>query len=320
MKNTVDFKYNELVKTILEQGEMELPEDVRTVYADGTKAPTKKIINYQVKYDTTKEVPLLTTKRVPTVDPVKEILWIWQKMSNDVNVLNEMGCKVWDEWKREDSTIGRAYGWQLKNKLQSVTVSEVLIEMFFNNELSFKPSKTDIELGKDYYLSFIKEDEYEIKLNQVDYLLYTLKSNPHSRRIKTTLWCVEDLHDMALQPCVYETHWIVYNGKLNLTVNVRSNDIALGNPYNVYQYFVLLKMIAQVTNYESGELCFNIDIPHIYDRHIDSVKEIIKNEPKPAPKFIIDPEVTDFYKFTRDSFRMEGYEYSDFSGKIPVAL
>ena len=78
--------------------------------------------------------------------------------------------------------------------------------------------------------------------------------------------------------------------------------------------------MAQVSGLEPGEFVHVIADAHIYDRHVDAVKEIIQHEPKPAPKFIVDPTVDDFYKFTRDSFKMEGYEYSDFAGKIPVAL
>ena len=79
-------------------------------------------------------------------------------------------------------------------------------------------------------------------------------------------------------------------------------------------------MLAQVSGLEAGELVHVIADAHIYDRHVDAVKEIIQNEPKPAPKLVLDPTVDDFYKFTRDSFTLPGYEYSDFAGKIPVAL
>ena len=125
---------------------------------------------------------------------------------------------------------------------------------------------------------------------------------------------------MGLYPCAYSMTFNVSGNKLNAILNQRSQDMLTANNWNVVQYAALTMMLAQVSGLEPGEFMHVIADAHIYDRHIDAVKEIIKNEPKPAPKFIIDPEVDDFYKFTRDSFRMEGYEYSDFSGKIPVAL
>ena len=276
---TADQQYNKIISAIISNGVMDNPDTVRTVYADGEKASTKAIINVQMKFDNGSHIPLLTTKRVPLKDPIKELFWIWQMMSNKVFDLQQMGCKVWDEWELSDGSIGRAYGYQLRHKVQSITIDELFLDMFFNGEFSFKPSENDLALGKESMKEkLLSCEEYLIELNQVDWLLYTLKKNPHSRRIKTTLWCVEDLQDMALQPCVYETHWQVFNGKLCLTVNVRSNDVMLGNPYNIYQYAILHRLIAQVSGYEVGELCFNIDNAHIYDRHLELAEKQIQGE------------------------------------------
>jgi thymidylate synthase len=175
--------------------------------------------------------------------------------------------------------------------------------------------------------------------------LYDLKNNPYSRRIMTNVYVHQDLHEMNLYPCAYSMTFNVTREKydpapgspaalgrkpetdeagtclvLNAVLNQRSNDVLTANNWNVAQYAILLMMMAQVSGMMPGELVHMIADAHIYDRHVDAVKEIIRHEPKPAPKFIVDPAVDDFYKFTRDSFRMEGYEYSDFAGKIPVAL
>ena len=92
------------------------------------------------------------------------------------------------------------------------------------------------------------------------------------------------------------------------------------NNWNVVQYAVLTMMIAQVSGFEPGEFIHVIADAHIYDRHVPAIEEIIAHEPKAAPQFHIDPEVKDFYAFTRDSFTMEGYQFSEFTGKIPVAV
>ena len=263
-----------------------------------------------MKFDNGSEIPLLTTKRVPLKDPIKELFWIWQMMSNKVFDLQQMGCNVWNEWELSDGTIGKAYGYQLRNKVQSIFIDELFLDMFFNGEFSFKPSQDDLEHGLEAMKGKLTDGEYFIELNQVDWLLYTLKKNPHSRRIKTTLWCVEDLQDMALQPCVYETHWQVFNGKLCLTVNVRSNDMMLGNPYNIYQYAILHRLIAQVSGYEVGELCFNIDNAHIYDRHLELAVEQISGEVHETPTVWINPSVTSFYDFTLSDIKVEKYEHN----------
>lgn len=317
---TADEQYNAIVGAIISDGVMDNPETVRTVYADGEKAPTKALINVQMKFDNGKEIPLLTTKRVPLKDPIKELFWIWQMMSNKVFDLQQMGCKVWDEWELSDGSIGKAYAYQLRNKVQPISIDELFLDMFFNGEFSFKPNEADLDLGKEFMKEkLLNGEEYLIELNQVDWLLYTLKKNPHSRRIKTTLWCVEDLQDMALQPCVYETHWQVFNGKLCLTVNVRSNDVMIGNPYNIYQYAILHRLIAQVSGYEVGELCFNIDNAHIYDRHLELAKEQIQGETHELPTVWINPEIKSFYDFTVDDIKVENYKHNgSFSYEIAI--
>ena len=157
-------------------------------------------------------------------------------------------------------------------------------------------------------------------MDQVDKVIWDLKNNPASRRIMTNLYNFADLSEMALYPCAYSMTFNVSGNTLNAILNQRSQDMLTANNWNVVQYAVLTMMMAQVSGLEPGELVHVIADAHIYDRHVPAIEEIIANEPKPAPKFIIDPEVKDFYAFNRDSFRMEGYEYAAFTGKIPVAV
>ena len=125
---------------------------------------------------------------------------------------------------------------------------------------------------------------------------------------------------MALYPCAYSMTFNVSGNKLNAILNQRSQDMLAANNWNVVQYSVLTCMMAQVAHLEPGELVHVIADAHIYDRHVPLIEEIIANEPKKAPRFVMDPDIDDFYKFTRDSFKMEGYECSEFKTKIPVAV
>ena len=196
------------------------------------------------------------------------------------NNVHELRTRVWDAWADENGSIGKAYGYQLG----------------------------------------VKHHYPEGDMDQVDKVLWDLKHNPASRRIMTNIYTFADLSEMALYPCAYSMTFNVSGNKLNAILNQRSQDMLAANNWNVVQYAALTMMIAQVTGFEPGEFVHVIADCHIYDRHVPAIEEIIKNEPKPAPKFIIDPTVDDFYKFTRDSFKMEGYQYSDFNGKIPVAV
>ncbi len=196
------------------------------------------------------------------------------------NNVKELRTRVWDAWADENGSIGKAYGYQLG----------------------------------------VKHHYPEGDMDQVDKVLWDLKHNPASRRIMTNIYTFADLSEMALYPCAYSMTFNVSGNKLNAILNQRSQDMLAANNWNVVQYSALTMMIAQVTGFEPGEFVHVIADCHIYDRHIPAIEEIIKNEPKPAPKFIIDPSVDDFYKFTRDSFKMENYQYSEFNGKIPVAV
>ena len=196
------------------------------------------------------------------------------------NNVHDLRTRVWDAWADENGSIGKAYGYQLG----------------------------------------VKHHYPEGDMDQVDKVLWDLKHNPASRRIMTNIYTFADLSEMALYPCAYSMTFNVTGKRLNAILNQRSQDMLAANNWNVVQYAVLTMMIAQVSGFEPGEFVHVIADAHIYDRHVPAIAEIIRNEPKPAPRFFLDPDVKDFYAFTRDSFRMENYEYSDFTGKIPVAV
>ena len=196
------------------------------------------------------------------------------------NNVNDLRTRVWDAWADESGSIGKAYGYQLG----------------------------------------VKHHYPEGDMDQVDKVLYDLKNNPASRRIMTNIYNFADLSEMALYPCAYSMTFNVTGNKLNSILNQRSQDMLAANNWNVVQYAVLTMMIAQVSGFEPGEFVHVISDAHIYDRHIPLIEEIIANPIKSAPKFTLDPSVDNFYKFTRDSFTMENYEFSTFDKKIPVAV
>ena len=196
------------------------------------------------------------------------------------NNVNELRTRVWDAWADENGSIGKAYGYQLG----------------------------------------VKHHYPEGDMDQVDKVLWDLKHNSASRRIITNIYNHADLSEMALYPCAYSMTFNVTGNKLNAILNQRSQDMLAANNWNVVQYSVLTMMMAQVSGFEPGEFIHVIADAHIYDRHIPAIEEIIANPTKAAPRFSIDPSVDDFYKFTRDSFSMEGYQFSDFDKKIPVAV
>lgn len=170
-------------------------------------------------------------------------------------------------------------------------------------------------IGKAYGYQLAKTVD-DTGRNQVDNLIYNLKHNPESRRHIVTLWNIQEGHEMALKPCVYETQWVVINNKLNLKVLIRSNDVALGNCFNVIQYWLLHRLICKEVGLDIGKIVFSIAIPHIYDRHIDTIKDQINrfeklNKIDPVDNKIVNVNIdneSSFNTFTWNDLSIENYD------------
>lgn len=219
----------------------------------------------------------MTLRKTYVKSAVDEMLWIWQKKSNNIHDLNS---HVWDEWADADGSIGKAYGYQLG----------------------------------------VKHQYKEGMMDQVDRVIYDLKNNPYSRRIMTNIYVHQDLHEMNLYPCAYSMTFNVTDGRLNAILNQRSQDVLAANNWNVVQYAVLIHMLAQVCNLQPGELVHVIADAHIYDRHVDIIKELIERPTYPAPKFTLNPDIHDFYDFTADDFTLENYQAGPQIKNIPIAV
>ena len=185
----------------------------------------------------------------------------------------------------------------------------------------------DGSIGKAYgYQMQVKHQYKEGMMDQVDRVIYDLKNNPYSRRIMTNIYVHQDLHEMNLYPCAYSMTFNVTKEKnsdkltLNGILNQRSQDVLAANNWNVCQYAVLLHMLAQVCDMKVGEFVHVIADAHIYDRHVPMIEELISREPLPAPKFWLNPEVKDFYDFTPDDVKLEGYETHPQIKNIPIAV
>lgn len=142
----------------------------------------------------------------------------------------------------------------------------------------------------------------------------------------TNIYVHQDLHEMNLYPCAYSMTFNVTQKRgeerltLNAVLNQRSQDVLAANNWNVVQYAVLMHMLAQVCDMNVGELVHVIADAHIYDRHVPIIRELIAREPKPAPKFWLNPEVHDFYRFTREDVKVEEYETGEQIKDIPIAI
>ncbi|HCL4479951.1 TPA: thymidylate synthase [Clostridium botulinum] len=148
------------------------------------------------------------------------------------------------------------------------------------------------------------------KFKQIDKLIETLKKNPQDRRMIMSMWNIEELPEMTLQPCCYQTIWDVTEGRLNCMLIQRSADVPLGCPFNTTQYAVLVHLIAQVTGLRAGLFTHVINNAHIYENQIEGMKIQLsrKNEDYEAPKLWINPKVKNFYDFTIKDIKLIDYK------------
>lgn len=266
-----------MCQDIIDNGYSSEGQKVRPVWEDGTPAHTIKQFGVVNRYDLSEEFPALTLRPTAIKSACDEMLWIWQKKSNNINDLNS---KIWDSWADESGSIGKAYGYQLGVKYR-----------FAQGEM-----------------------------DQVDNVIWQLKNQPYSRRIMTNIFNFEDLMEMGLEPCAYSMTFNVTGNRLNGILNQRSQDILAANNWNVVQYSILLMMLAQVTGFVPGELVHVISDAHIYDRHVEIVKELITRPQFDAPKVTLNPEIKNFYDFKVADITVESYETNPQIKNIPIAV
>lgn len=278
-----DTQFIHMCRDILENGTSTEGEKVRPKWEDGAYAYTIKRFGVVNRYDLSKEFPALTLRKTALKSCMDEILWIYQKKSNNIHDLNS---SIWDEWADDTGSIGKAYGYQIG----------------------------------------VKSRYKEGMMDQMDRVLYDLRNNPYSRRIMTNTYVFADLSEMNLYPCAYSATYNVTKKPgqdkltLNMVLNQRSQDVLTANNWNVCQYAILLMMVAQTCDMVPGELVHVIADAHIYDRHIELVKELIERPVYEAPRVSLNPEVRDFYAFTTADLLVEHYEAGPQVKNIPVAV
>lgn len=268
----IDEIYRELVFQIVEEGEWNRGQEVRARYKDGTPAYTKSIFGFQYKISPSDGLPLLTSRRIPIKAPFNEMMAFFRDKTNRVEDFHALGIRYWDDWVKPDGTIGKSYGYQIKNQTYQMSDGRVL--------------------------------------DQMDYVLDQLQHNPASRRIMTSFWRPEDVHEKALQECAFETMWEVRNKKLYLHLFSRSCDVALGFPSNVYQYAMLQRVVATVLGYEVGDFAHSLVDVHIYDRHLEQLVHQVTQHPTfEAPAVFIQPKTYNFYDISWDDVEILNYQH-----------
>lgn len=273
----------EMCRDILDNGTTTEGQKVRPHWEDGTPAYTIKRFGVCNRYDLRKEFPALTLRRTALKSAMDEILWIYQKKSNNIHDLHS---HIWDEWADEEGSIGKAYGYQIGQ------VSEYPEGRFDQMDRVLYDLKNNPYSRRIMTNMYNFQDLHEMHLYPCAYnAIYNVTQDKGSDR-----------------------------PTLNMVLVQRSQDVLAANNWNVCQYAILLMMVAQVCDMEAGELVHMIADAHIYDRHVPMIEELISRPTYPAPKVTLNPDVHDFYAFTTDDLIVEDYQHGPQIKNIPIAI
>lgn len=260
-------QYHDLIKHVLEHGHEK---------GDRTGTGTLSVFGYQMRFDLSEGFPMVTTKKLHLKSIIYELLWF---LNGDTNIeyLQENGVRIWNEWADEAGNLGPVYGHQWRN---------------WNSE----------------------------EIDQIKEVIHTLKNNPDSRRMLVSAWNPSVMPNTsqsfsenvaqgkaALPPCHAFFQFYVANGKLSCQLYQRSADIFLGVPFNIASYALLTMMVAQVCGYQPGDFIHTFGDAHIYSNHREQIDLQLSREPRPLPKMLINPNVTDIFGFKFDDFTLTDY-------------
>ena len=272
-----------MCRDILDNGTTTEGQKVRPHWEDGTPAYTIKRFGVCNRYDLRKEFPALTLRRTALKSAMDEILWIYQKKSNNIHDLHS---HIWDEWADEEGSIGKAYGYQIGQ------VSEYPEGRFDQMDRVLYDLKHNPYSRRIMTNMYNFQDLHEMHLYPCAYnAIYNVTQDKGSDR-----------------------------PTLNMVLVQRSQDVLAANNWNVCQYAILLMMVAQLCDMEAGELVHMIADAHIYDRHVPMIEELISRPTYPAPKVTLNPDVHDFYAFTTDDLIVEDYQHGPQIKNIPIAI
>jgi thymidylate synthase len=251
---------------------------------DRTGTGTLSLFGMQAKYDLRQGFPLVTTKKVLFDAVVRELLWFIRGSTNIHDDL-KVHTPIWNAWADPDGELGPIYGYQWRSWPRYV------------------------ETGEGLY-----RKEHVDQLREV---IDQIKTKPDSRRLIVSAWNVSDIPRMKLPPCHAFFQFYVVNGRLDLQLYQRSADMALGVPFNIASYALLLQMVAHECGLTPGIFTHTLGDAHIYLNHLDGIRTQLEREPLPLPTVRIADKPLFDLKF--EDITLEGYQHLPFI-KFPVAV
>ncbi|CAM4252507.1 thymidylate synthase [Listeria booriae] len=301
-------QYLDLEKFVLENG---------TQKGDRTGTGTISTFGYQMRFDLAEGFPIMTTKRVPFKLVVSELLWFLHGDTN-IRYLLEHNNNIWNEWAFERWVASSEYtGPDMTDFGLRAEQDEAFKAVYLEEMASFKSriladdvfASTYGELGNIYGKQWREwRTSTGETIDQLADLIEMIKTNPNSRRLIVSAWNPEDVPTMALPPCHTLFQFYVANGKLSCQLYQRSADIFLGVPFNIASYALLTHLIARETGLDVGEFVHTMGDAHLYNNHIEQVKEQLSRTPRALPKLVLSDKPASIFDFDVADITLEGYD------------
>lgn len=283
---------------------------LRDILETGNKRPDRTGVGtiskfgVQLRFDLTEGFPAVTTKKLAWKSVVSELLWFIEGSG--------------DEFRLRELLHGDRY-----SEKGTIWTANAQADYWVNKRLQRHPG----DLGRIYGVQWRRWRKPLVRVNKVVLqnhdqlieLINGIKEDPYGRRHIISAWNPGELDQMALPPCHILSQFYVNNGKLSCQMYQRSADMFLGVPFNIASYALFTHMIAQVCNLEVDELVLAIGDAHIYENHIEQVKEQLSREPMPHPTLYLNPEVSVITDFEMSDIRLDNYQSHD-TIKAPMAV
>lgn len=288
-------QYLDMCRYVLENGQKR---------DDRTKTGTVSVFGYQTRYNLEEGFPLLTTKKVYFKAVALELLWFISGSTN-IQPLVKNKVRIWNEWPYAK--------YQKSNEYKDETIEEFVEKIINDDDFAQKWGDLGPVYGKQWR-DFMGVDQ----LSQV---IDSIKNNPFSRRHIIVAYNPAEVDKMALPPCHAFVQFYVSadNKKLSLQLYQRSADLFLGVPFNIASYALLLTMVAQVCGLQPYEMVHTFGDLHIYNDHIDLIKQQLERTPRKLPKIELNPHIKNIEDFRYEDIKLTEYDpYPAIKGKVSV--
>lgn len=306
--NHPEYAYLNLLQDILDHG-------VKNVDR-GTGAVSYGVFGRQSHYDLSQGFPLLTTKKVYWKGVLYELLWFLTGQTN-IKFLIDNNVHIWDDYpykiyaaKLGDTAISKEEFIQIMNESETFARKYGELPKIYGEMWRAWPTRTP---GRT--------------IDQVKWLLKEIKDDPDARNLIVNSWNPEYLYTMATHedasrfPICHNMYQVsVKDDKLSLHLYQRSCDVFLGVPFNIASYALLTHIFAHVSGYKPGEFIHTYGDVHIYENHMEQVKEQLRREPKPFPKIKISKTLKDIDKIKPEDIELLNYDpHPALKGELTVA-